>query len=310
MSEETTPPAWTSPGDTGRDAADAPRPREDTVAFATEHTERIQRSEPPPPPPPPAATGTSVPPPPPGPAPTYGAGDWRPPPRPGRRAGLVVAVVAGVVVLLAALAVGVVFLADVVTSPTTDGPVASAGPDDPDTPAGDAAPDAPAGDLTGQAEAVLGIINSSEERMIAFQQATAQAIGEDGTVGDASAQVAQEAQDTGDDLTRLRSELRALADGDGEGLDGLRDVRDTYATHMDAWIAYVDAVAGSPSLAAPDSPDAQPLWREIERSADDFVEAIETRLPDELPSGLQDLARFIVERGFGGAGDAPPGEVV
>ena len=210
------------------------------------------------------------------------------------------------VVLLGAAAVLVVRSVDVsadVSTGTGGGPgIGQATPIEPQ--------DVPADDLEAQAEAVLRTINTSEERMIAFQVVVSDGLGEDGTVGDAAAEIAQAAQSAGDDLTEIRSELRGLAGGEGRGFDGLREVRDTYAAHMDAWIEYVDAIAGSPALAAPDSSDAQPLWDEIERSADDFVQAMSSSLPDGLSPDLEQLARFIVERGFGGVGDGPTGDVV
>jgi hypothetical protein len=311
-----TEPRWTPPDDTGA-ATGGPEEgtgREDTVRFATEETVRIRRSDPPPPPPPPQATGGWAPPPAPTVERSYGTGGWQPPPRPSRRTGLVVAVVVGVLVLVTLFGMGAVFLARVVDSgPVVDAPVADAT----QVPAPDAdvpgAPDpqsVPADDLEAQAAAVLETINASEERMLAYQEAVFEAIGDDGTVGDAAAAVGQEAQQAGNDLTALRSDLRALAGGQGAGFDGLRDIRDTYAAHMDAWIDYVDAIAGSPAMAAPDSTDAEPFWRDIELTGDDFVRAVETGLPDDLPGELDELARFIVERGFGGFGTGTSGDVV
>lgn len=310
MSDQNTPPGWTPPGDAVGDEAWASRPdeREGTVAFSTEQTERISREEPPPPPPPPPAAthpGGWAPPPPPGSQPTYGPGGWEPPPTP-RRTGLVVGIVAGVLGLIVVLVVGSVFVAR--TTLGGPDPVPAPGAEVEPAPDRDAAADVPE-DLQAQSEAVLEVINDSEERMIAFQEVVFTALGEEGNVGDGAAEIAQAAQATGDDLTALRSDLRALAGGDEDGFEGLRDVRDTYAEHMDAWIDYVDEVAGSPALASPDSPEARPLWREIEVTGDDFVSAMQTGLPDDLPADLQDLADLIIERGFGGS-DGGTGEVV
>ena len=283
MSDSSSGPGWAPPGD------------------AT--------SEPPPPPPPPDATGGWSPPPSPGIERSYGPGGWQPPPRRTRRTGLVVGIVVGVValvVLLGAAAVLVVRNVDVSTDVSTgSGGGPAVGQTTPIEPQ-----DVPADDLEAQAGAVLRTIDTSEKRMIAFQLVVSDGLGEDGTVGDAAAEIAKAAQDAGDDLTEIRSELRGLAGGEGSGFDGLREVRDTYATHMDAWIDYVDAIAGSPALASPGSADAQPLWDEIERSANDFVDAMSSSLPDDLPTDLEQLARRIIERGFGGMGDVPSGDVV
>lgn len=308
MTDSSRDPGWAPPGDASDPAAPDQPPREETVRFSTEATQRIARDEPPPPPPPPSATGGWAPPPHPGAERSYGPGGWQPPPRPRRRTGLVVGVVIGVVALVVLLGAGAVLLVR-----SVDGQVAFGGDVEVERVPGEdpgVAEDVPADDLEAQAGAILRTINESEERMIAFQQAVFDGVGEDGTVGDAAAEIAEAAQDAGDDLTGLRSDLRALAGGEADGFDGLRDIRDTYASHMDAWIDYLDAVAGSPALAAPDSADAEPLWRDIETTGDDFVGAVETGLPDRLPPDLEQLARFIVERGFGGFDDGPPGEVV
>ena len=302
---------WARPGDAAGEPEDPSIEREDTVAFATEHTQQVRRSDPPPPPPPPTATGGWAPPPPPGSGPAYGAGGWQPPPTPRRRTGLVVGVALGVLALVFVVGVGAVLLVRTVDGGPGQADVEMAQPDPFGEPAPDGAPDpgSVSPELEAQAEAVLRTINESEERMLAFQQVVFESLDDDGSVGDGAARIAQEAQRTGDDLTSLRSDLRSLAGGEADGFDGLRDVRDTYAGHMEAWIAYVDAVAGSPALAAPGSSDAEGLWRDIETTGDDFVTAMDTGLPDDLPAALEDLARFIVERGFGGGGDGG-GDVV
>lgn len=271
-------------------------------------TQRLP-TDPPPPPPPPAATRPAPSWPPPG-QPVYGGGGWAPPPPPRRRTGLIIAIVVGVLVLVvgAALAIGAVLVSTTTSTGSEaggSGRVEVEGPDDRED-----APQVPADDLEAQAEAVLETINASEERMIAFQEVVFSSIGDDGNVGDAAADIAQEAQGAGDDLTQMRSDLRALAGGQQEGFEGLREIRDTYAEHMDAWIDYLDAVAGSPALATPDSDEAEPLWREIEVTGDEFVGAVETGLPEDLRPDLRDLAEFIVERGFGGFDDGTTGDVV
>lgn len=306
MSDQANGPRWAPPGDATGD----PTVREDTVAFAAEETQRIPREDPPPPPPPPGATSGWAPPPPPStPADAYGPGAWQPPPAPRRRTGVIIAVIASVVLLVALLGVGAVLMMRATSGPVADEPQ----PELPDQARPDGVPapdDVPQDDVTAQTEAVLKAINASEERMIAFQEVVFTAMGDDGTVGDAAAQIARAAQAAGDDLTGLRSDLQALAGGQADEFDGLRDIRDTYTVHMEAWIEYLDAVAGSPALAAPDSTDAEPFWREIEESGNDFVGAMASGLPADVPASLEELARFIVERGFGGFGDGPPGDVV
>lgn len=232
--------------------------------------------------------------------PTYGHGDWEPPAKT-RRTGLVVAIVVAIVAIPLVLGGIALFAVGDGGAPTAQ--------DDGDAGTTTAPSPAPPGDAVAQAEAILQSIDQSEERMIAFQQEVFEAIGQDGTVGDAAEEVAQAAQVAGNDLTELRSRLRGMAqEGDDQAFDALREVRDSYAEHMTAWIDYVDAVAGSPALASPDSTEAEPFMQEINTSGELFVEAVED-LPDELPDRLLDLADMIVERGFSSSG-SPSGNLV
>lgn len=246
--------------------------------------------EPPPPPPPPEAG-----------VPTYGHTDWQPPAKT-RRTGLIVGIVVAVVAIPLVLG-GIALLA------VRGGEVSSS--QDAGGASGESttAPSpAPPGDEVAQAEAILQAIDGSEERMIAFQREVFEDIGQDGTVGEAAEEVAQAAQVAGNDLTELRSQLRGMADeGDGASFDALREVRDSYAEHMTAWIDYLDAVAGSPALASPQSDEDEEYMREINSSGEVFVEAVED-LPDDLPDRLLDLADMIVERGF--SSGSPSGNLV
>lgn len=307
---------------------------------ATQQVRRDGPPPPPPahqgPAPPPVEAGPPVPPPPQGstwtaagqwqPPPVGGqppasgaAGSWQPPPSGGNR-GVVIALVVAVGVLLvgAAAVVGLVRsgsmggveFTDQVPPPLPDDFEADPFPDDFEAPGRPGIPDPPpqppadvgevAPDLTSQTEAVLAVINASEERMLGFQQVVVGSLEEDGSVGNGAGAIAQEAGETGDDLTALRSDLRALAGGEGTRFDGLRDIRDTYVIHMDAWIDYVDAVSGSPAIAGPNSTDAARFWNEIERSGDEFVSAVRFGMSDDVPERLHEFAVFIVERGFGG----------
>ncbi len=271
-------PAWLPPGD------EAPPP---------------PPSAPPPPPsaaPPPPSSA----PPPPGAWPgatvaAPGGPDWSPPP-PRRTGTLVVAVIIGVLVLLAAGAAAVLLARTSDDGATADVPPAVT----------DVDPD----DVIAQTEAVLQVIDQSEERMIGFQVDLQPLLEEDGTVGDGAEAIADAARDAAEDLLAIRTTLRGLAGGEEAGFDGLRDIRDAYAGHMDAWVDYLDAVAGSPALAGSGSGDAEPFWGDIESTGDDFVDAVRVGLPDGTPSELRDYAEFIVDRGFGGFDQDPGGQFV
>ena len=228
-----------------------------------------------------------------------GGPDWTPPP-PRRTGTLIVAVVIGVLVLLAAGAAAVLLVrtseSDQVAD-ENDGPPPAVAEADPD-------------DVVAQTEAVLQVIDQSEERMIGFQVEIQPLLEEDGTVGDGAEAIASAARDAAEDLLAIRTTLRGLAGGEADGFDGLRDIRDEYAGHMDAWVDYLDAVAGSPALAGISSSDAEPFWGDIESTGDDFVDAVRGGLPDGTPQDLRDYAEFIVDRGFGGFDQDPGGQFV
>ena len=279
-------PRWSPPGD----ATSEGQRVVDADGGATTPPPATAGGEPPPPPPPPEAT-----------APTYGQGGGQSPTRT-RRTGLIVAVVVAIVVVPLALG-GIALLA------VRDGGGPTPAEEGDGAEATQAPSPAPPGDAVAQAEAILRAIDLSEERMIAFQQEVFEAVGQDGTVGDAAEEVARAAQAAGNDLTELRSQLRGMAEeGDSETFQALREVRDGYAEHMSAWIDYVDAVAGSPALASPQSSEAEPYWEEINVTGEVFVEAVEG-LPEDLPDRVLDLADMIVERGFSSSGQ-PSGNLV
>ena len=119
---------------------------------------------------------------------------------------------------------------------------------------------------------------------------------------------ADDGEQADDRDARVRARGRAILLGDaaaqgvhhhegGDAAGQLRDVRDSYAEHMTAWIEYVDAVSGSPASAGGQSGEAGDLLQEINDSGDLFVDAVES-LPQDLPSGLLDRAEQIVDRGF------------
>jgi hypothetical protein len=166
------------------------------------------------------------------------------------------------------------------------------------------------GDVNDELATLLDTIDRSELRMIAFQTNAFDALGQDPTsLGDSADAISQEARSGADDLTGIRQELQTVATGGSSDLDGLQEIRDTYAAHMQAWIDYLDAVAGSPALVLPDSADARPYWDDIESTADDFVAAMHTDVPDDAPQELVDKARMILDRGFTPS-DAPTGDLV
>lgn len=239
--------------------------------------------EPPPPPPPPEAMPQWAPIERAG-GPTAGGG-WQPPPPPrgGRSARWVLGLV-GLILILAAAAVFAVQLRSDDRQDVTDTASESA--------------DVPASERDRALAAVLSTIDAAERRMIAFQDRSFLALEADpeafGPV------VSEEADDAASDLQDLREDLVLHARDGGDDFAGIRQIRDTYRSHLDAWIDYAEAVRGDPVLIRPDNPDSEPYWEDISTTADDFVTAMEDDLPEDAPQELVDRAEFILERGFGG----------
>ena len=164
----------------------------------------------------------------------------------------------------------------------------------------------PASERDQELAGVLTTIDGAERRMISFQDRAMSALGADPEgFGD---EVSAEAADAAEDLVELREDLVLHArDGDGD-LDGIRAIRDTYRVHLEAWIAYTEAVRDDPVLLRPDNPDAEPYWDDIGSTAEDFVRAVRNGMPGDAPEELRERAEFILDRGFSSGED--PGELV
>jgi len=154
--------------------------------------------------------------------------------------------------------------------------------------------------------AVLATIDGAELRMIAFQDRAFLALRSDPEgFGD---DVSGEAADAAQDLIELREDLILHARDSGGELEGIQVIRDTYRVHLEAWIAYAEAVRDDPVLIRPDNDQAAPYWDDIGSTAEEFVQAVETALPGDAPDELKERAEFILDRGFRGGED--PGELV
>jgi hypothetical protein len=154
--------------------------------------------------------------------------------------------------------------------------------------------------------AVLTTIDGAERRMISFQDRALAVLRDDPEgFGD---EVSAEAGDAAQDLIELREDLVLHARDGGDELEGIRAIRDTYRVHLEAWIAYTEAVREDPVLLRPDNPEAEPYWADISSTANEFVRAVRTGMPDDAPTELRDRAEFILDRGFGTGED--PGELV
>jgi hypothetical protein len=154
--------------------------------------------------------------------------------------------------------------------------------------------------------AVLATIDGAEVRMIAFQDRAFSALNSDPEgFGD---EVSGEAADAAQDLIELREDLVLHARDGGDELEGIQVIRDTYRVHLEAWIAYAEAVRDDPVLVRPENDQAAPYWDDIGSTAEEFVQAVETALPDDAPDELKERAEFILDRGFRGGED--PGELV
>ncbi|MEX2486303.1 MAG: hypothetical protein WD377_01670 [Nitriliruptoraceae bacterium] len=112
------------------------------------------------------------------------------------------------------------------------------------------------------------------------------------------------------DPALLEDAVRLAAEHALDGLAVLRqrfathppsDVRDTYVAHLDAWVAYLTAIAAEPARLAGDTT----RWTlGINATADTFVHAVDALREDGLDDDLERFVDAVLERGFSGDRDA------
>lgn len=199
------------------------------------------------------------------------------PDRPGRRRiRAVLVVLAAVAVLGGGTAVLLGRSDGAAPAPATD---AAAGPAAPD-PVVDAA-----------LLALLEDVDAAERAMLAFHDAATAALGGAPSDEEALAGVAAAAATGAADLTALRPPLAGtLASAPADA------VRVAYLPHLDAWIAYLEAVAAAPTTLFDASGD--PFSLRIDATAGVFVAALEDAVAAGVGPEVERAAGAIIERGF------------
>lgn len=148
---------------------------------------------------------------------------------------------------------------------------------------------------------VLVHINESEEQMLATQQRFGVIFDEAGSAtgqppGDELMdQLAEAAGDGQRELQEIRSELTSVSVDDGD----VREIRDLYLAHLDAWVRYFVAIEDDPTLLA-GGEGAQAFLLSIDTTGDAFARAVREGLPEGLDERVETFADQIVERGFQG----------
>lgn len=211
------------------------------------------------------------------------------------------AAVAAVAVLL--VAAGAVLL----TGRGDDGPDAAgdpavgadAGPDtgpDADADAGaDAGPGDPAVDAA--LLAVLDDVDAGELAMLGFDDAAGAAFADATTEEEAVEGVGAAAGDAVAALGVVRDRIATPVP-----VPAAETVRAAYLPHLDAWIAYLAAVADDPTVLAGD--DAEPFILRINATAGVFAAALEEVVAAGVGPDVAAAATAILERGFPAQGDA------
>ncbi len=221
----------------------------------------------------------------------------RPPRRRGRRAA-----VATVAILL--VGAGAVLL----IGRGADGPAAKGDPTavDPDAdPDAGADPDADADADAGQGDpavdaallAVLDDVDAGELAMLGFDDAAGAAFADAATEEEAVRGVGAAAGDAVAALGTVRDRIASP-----RPVPAAETVRAAYLPHLDAWIAYLAAVADDPAVLAGD--DAEPFILRINATAGVFAAALEEVVAAGVGPDVAAAATAILERGFPAQEDA------
>jgi hypothetical protein len=157
--------------------------------------------------------------------------------------------------------------------------------------------------------AILVDIDRSELQMIETQDLFAQLLADAATTpGDADPEGLLEGlSDIAGDGQRELQEIRSDLAGADASTSAVRDVRDTYLTHLDAWVRYFVAIEDDARLLV--SGEDQAFTLAINSSADAFARQVREELPDGVDPRVRDYAEAILDRGFPGR-DPSSGDTV
>lgn len=243
-----------------------------------------------------------------------GAPDGPPPPpwrRRRRRWLIALAVVGALIVIGVPLGFGIAALSSAardidLTSPTPD----ETGPPDEAPQRPEVEVEVPDLDDLDGVDAELGQVlvhvNEAEEQMLATQERFAIIFEEAASPAaqdpmddllDALSEAAGEGQR---ELQAIRRELTSVSVDDGD----VREIRDRYLAHLDAWVRYLVAVEDDPTLLAGGGGD-EAFMLSINTTAEAFARAVREDLPEDVDERVRTFAERIVERGFSGSELSP-----
>lgn len=145
--------------------------------------------------------------------------------------------------------------------------------------------------------ALLGQVDASELTMLAFDEAAGAAFEGAETEDEALALVGAAAAAAVAELGERREVLAGPLD-----VTPAEEVRVAYLPHLDAWVAYLAAVAAEPDILF--GADTEPLILRINATAEVFVTALEGAVATGVGPEVAEAARDIIQRGFPDQEDA------
>lgn len=163
-------------------------------------------------------------------------------------------------------------------------------------PADDAAPATDAG-VDAALLALLSDVDAGELAMLGFDEAAGEAFAAAGSEEEALRGVGAAAAAAVADLEDVRARIDAP-----RSVAPAETVRAAYLPHLDAWIAYLAAVAADPTVLAGE--DAEPLILRINATAGVFAAALEEVVAAGVGPDVAGAAAEILERGFPAEEDA------
>lgn len=145
---------------------------------------------------------------------------------------------------------------------------------------------------------VLVDIDRSERTMMATQAGFVEVLGGiagPGTEEDLEAALAEVSEVAGEGQRELQTIRRDLTDASASA-SVVRDLRERYLSHLDAWVRYLIAIEDDPRVLVGGADEGYTL--SIDTTGDAFANVIREDLPDELDEDVRAFADAIVARGF------------
>lgn len=138
---------------------------------------------------------------------------------------------------------------------------------------------------------VLVHIDRAEEQMLATQERFAAVLGGAGQE-EALEEVSAVAGEGQRELQSIRSDLTSTSVDSSR----VREVRERYLAHLDAWVRYFVAIEADPMVLTGGGDEGYLVA--IDTTGDAFARAVREDLPDDIDESVRTFAEQIVERGF------------